>query len=265
MLLDVEGHELPDLIDTVERVPNIRCGRGEEVNQEGGVTVQWRTTACSTDKRRRIAVAASAARRYTGSVMTHHPEVFVLGGPNGAGKTTVAAALLPRKLQVDRFINADFIAKGLSPHAPETSAMEAGRSMLRRIRTLRDHGETFAFESTLASRSFVGFLRGCQRAGYIVHVIYVALESADLAVQRVKLRVERGGHDIPEAVVRRRYERSVNNLLQLYLPLADGWSVWDNSGDSFVSVAHRGENGEPSVVDPPRWRRLTKRGARNED
>ena len=193
--------------------------------------------------------------------MCTHPEVFVLAGPNGAGKTTVAELLLPRTLGVSRFVNADYIAKALSPYGPESSGIAAGRVMLARMREFLNRRETFAFESTLASRSFAPFLRNASAQGYVVHVIYVSLESADLALRRVRLRVERGGHDIPEATVRRRYRRRIMNLFQLYQPLADGWSVWDNSGDDLVPVArHRAGGGEPVVFDARRWALLSAQG-----
>lgn len=192
------------------------------------------------------------------------PEIFVLAGPNGAGKTTVAEHLLPDELEVAYFVNADFIAKALSPHASEASAFGAGRTMLRRIRELRDHRQTFGFETTLASRTFAPFLREAQQLGYIVHVIYVSLRSADLAVSRVRLRVLRGGHDIPEATIRRRYTRSLVNFFQLYVPLAEGWTVWDNSGRTPALVARGSASEITTVADRERWEQLSKQGMGDE-
>lgn len=189
-----------------------------------------------------------------------HPEVFVLAGPNGAGKSTVAGVLLPVELRVSDFVNADFIAQALTPHAPETSAMEAGRMMLRRIRELRDARRTFAFESTLASRTFGPFLRDAQQLGYLVHIVYVSLRNADLAARRVRLRVSRGGHDIPEETVRRRFGRSLRNLFEIYLPLADGWSVWDNSGRAPLLVARGGAGQTTTIIEHEPWERLSKQG-----
>ena len=142
------------------------------------------------------------------------PEVFVLAGPNGAGKTTVAKLLLPETLGVQNFVNADFVAQGLSPHSPETSAFDAGRVMLRRLRQLRGEGATFAFETTLASRSFAPFLRDAKQQGYLMHLVFVFLTNEDLAVHRVRLRVERGGHNVPEDTIRRRYRRGLANSFE---------------------------------------------------
>jgi len=191
---------------------------------------------------------------------SEHPEIFVLGGPNGAGKTSVAKRILPDS-DVLAFINADFIARGISPHSPESTAFEAGRLMLKRLRELRGARETFGFETTLASRTFATFLREAQASGYLVHVIYACLSDPDLAVHRVRLRVLRGGHDIPEETVRRRYARSLTNFFQLYRPLADGWSVWDNSGRTLLPLARGTTSGETIVLDPVRWARVKEQGA----
>lgn len=193
---------------------------------------------------------------------TKQPEIFVLGGPNGAGKSTVADVLLPDALGVTEFVNADLIAKGLSPHSPDASAIQAGRMMLTRIRALRDERKTFGFETTLASKTFAPFLRDAQQLGYVVHLVYVALRNPDLAVNRVRLRVSRGGHHIPEETVRRRYTRSLSNFFQLYRPLAEGWAMWDNSEKTPVLVA-RGAAGEPTdVADAECWEQMTTQGGK---
>lgn len=184
------------------------------------------------------------------------PEIFVLAGPNGAGKTTVADLLLPESIGARSFVNADFIAKGMSPRDPELSAFAAGRIMIDRLRELRAREDSFAFESTLASRTFAPFLREARAAGYAIHIFYVSLVNADLAVRRVQLRVERGGHAIPEDTVRRRYGRSLQNFFRLYRPLADSWLVTDNSGEQLVDLASSRNGGEPSVLDEVRWGRL---------
>jgi len=121
------------------------------------------------------------------------PQIIVLGGPNGAGKTTVAQVLLPESLSVRHFVNADLIAKGLSPFNPESTVIESGRLMLDRVHRLRNRRETFAFESTLASRSWVPFLKESKEMGYLVHVIYIWLSSPELAIARVEERVKSGG------------------------------------------------------------------------
>ena len=140
------------------------------------------------------------------------PSVYIIGGPNGAGKTTLAQTLLPEYLRVADFVNADQIAGGLSAYDPESVAIEAGRAMLRRIHELADAGRDFAFETTLASRFFVGFFNGLRKQGYSVTLIYVWLRSVNLALRRVRHRVELGGHDVPREVVERRYEQGLGLL-----------------------------------------------------
>lgn len=161
--------------------------------------------------------------------MKHAPQVVVLGGPNGAGKSTIAPELLRNALGLKEFVNADQIASGLSAFNTEAVAFEAGRIMLRRVHELARDRSNFAFESTLASRSFHPFLLKLKEDGYRVVIFYVALMSPELAVARVKHRVRMGGHDVPEEIVRRRFRRSLMNLFELYLPVADRWRVFDNS------------------------------------
>ena len=165
------------------------------------------------------------------------PALVILAGPNGAGKTTCAAALLPVDLHIRRFVNADTIAIGLSAFAPETAAIQAGRVMLDRLAELARERQSFAFETTLASRSFAPFLRRLNEDGYRLHLISIWLRTPELAVQRVAARVSQGGHSVPESVVRRRYSRGLANFLQIYRPLADSWVLCDNSGDGPVVVA----------------------------
>jgi predicted ABC-type ATPase len=181
------------------------------------------------------------------------PEIFVLAGPNGAGKTTAAAVVLPERLGVDQFVNADLIARGLSPFAPDRMAFRAGRLMLERIHELRSRGESFGFETTLATRSYVRFLEDARASGYIVELVYLWLSSTDLALRRVRARVAQGGHDVPPSVIERRYHRGLRNLFALYLPLCNLWTIGDNSGDELITVAH-GRRGEAAtVVDAERW------------
>jgi predicted ABC-type ATPase len=157
------------------------------------------------------------------------PNLYVIGGANGSGKTTVSLSLLPTLLGVFEYVNADAIAAGLSPLNPEAMAMQSGRLMVKRIRALADAQSNFAFETTLAAKSFAPFLRECRTKGYTINLIYFWLRSPDLAVERVARRVASGGHSIPEADIRRRYERGLRNLFNLYLPLCDGWMIFDNS------------------------------------
>lgn len=153
------------------------------------------------------------------------------------------------------FVNADLIAAGLSPFRVESVALQSGRLMLERINKLRDSGVDFGFESTLASRSFVPFLRSCQACGYEVHLLYVWLESVELAIERVAHRVLDGGHNIPEDTIRRRYEASRRNFVELYSPLANSWEIYNNSLDEPSCVAQR-TNGETTVFDDVAWGNL---------
>ncbi len=185
------------------------------------------------------------------------PNVYLIGGPNGSGKTTIAKRLLPDFLGVIEYVNADEIAAGLSPFNPESVAILAGRLMLKRLATLKTQGVDFAFETTLAARNFARFLRDCQSSGYRVNLIYIWLQTPDLALERVRTRVASGGHNIPEEVVRRRYERGRINLTQLYLPLCDTWIVYDNSRDEPSLLAERPFNQQAIIYEPSIWQQIT--------
>ena len=182
-----------------------------------------------------------------------NPTVIVIGGTNGAGKTTSALRILPAYLNCVEFVNADAIATALSPFNPKASALEAGRLMLERLRLMASRKVSFAFESTLASRSFHNFLRGCKKQGYDIHIIYLWLRSVNLAEKRIRERVRAGGHDIPPEVISRRYKRGLDNFFTLYLPLADHWQFFDNSGTEPVLLA-KGEKGLREIVrDEKLW------------
>jgi predicted ABC-type ATPase len=186
------------------------------------------------------------------------PYVIVVAGPNGAGKSTTAPELLRDALEVAEFVNADTIAAGLSAFQPESVAITAGRIMLARMRQLAAARVTFAFETTLATRSLAPWLRGLKRDGYRIHVLFLWLRSSDLAVSRVMERVRIGGHDVPAEVVRRRYEKGLRNFFQTYLSLADGWQFFDNSLASGLRLIAAGTGGcTHDLADAGTWRRLT--------
>ncbi|MDX1920370.1 MAG: zeta toxin family protein [Candidatus Caenarcaniphilales bacterium] len=180
------------------------------------------------------------------------PKLFIIGGPNGAGKTTAALKILPDYLNCLEYVNADSIAAGLSPFNPSSVDMQSGRLMLGRINELLEEGSDFAFESTLASRSFVGLIERAKAKKYKINLIYFWLDSPELAIQRVKIRVKKGGHNIPEEVVKRRYERSRSNFYNLYLPLSDNWTVYDNSTNLPILVAE-GDLEEKLVLEKNIW------------
>lgn len=182
------------------------------------------------------------------------PSVIVLGGPNGAGKTTAAPQLLKGRLRVTEFVNADLIARGLSPFDPDGAAIPAAAIMLRRIRELAGRCTTFAFETTLSTRSLERWLSDLVNTGYRCRVAFLWLPHPDLAVARVRERVAAGGHDIPEDTVRRRYKRGIYNFLELYQPLAVDWRVYDNS--SFLQpriIATGVRNEKVRVADSNSW------------
>lgn len=187
----------------------------------------------------------------------NRPLVVVLAGPNGAGKSTSAGLILRDALTVSEFVNADSIAAGLSAFRPETVAVTAGRIMLARVSTLAAARIDFAFETTLASRTFAPRLEAMRQAGYEVHLAFLSLPSPDLAVARVAERVAMGGHDVAEPIVRRRFVAGLRNFFALYQPLADAWQVWDNSvlGGPRL-IASSSEKGAAIVQDPTAWHHL---------
>lgn len=184
------------------------------------------------------------------------PSIFVIAGPNGAGKTTVAMHVVPKTLGIAQFVNADLIARGISPFAPPSADLDAARVLLRRIRSLIDRCDTFAFETTLASRSYVPLLREAIASGYNVHIVYIWIDSVERALSRIAARVAEGGHDVPAETVRRRYHRSLRHLFDLYMPLATTWSLYDNSGSIVVVIADGGSSRELKVFDASRYERV---------
>lgn len=154
--------------------------------------------------------------------------VLMIAGPNGAGKTTTAMALLPM-LKIPEFVNADELARGLNPLNPDGQAVAAGKLMLKRIADLTAEGKNFAFETTASGLSHTKTIRACKAAGYEAELIYVWLESAEIAVERVAMRVKNGGHAIPEEVIKRRYNKGIHNLIHHYLPLFDNVTVANNT------------------------------------
>ena len=168
------------------------------------------------------------------------PHVVVIGGPNGAGKSTAAARLLRGPLAVEEFVDADVIARGLSASAPATVAIEAGRIMLRRLNALAQQRVSFAFETTLASRSYAAWLENLRAQGYQTDVLFLWLPSAELAIARVQDRVQGGGHFVPDDTVRRRYERGLRNFFQVYRHVATSWRLYNNSNRAGPRLIDRG-------------------------
>ena len=156
--------------------------------------------------------------------------IVIIAGPNGAGKTTFARDFLPQEANCPDFINADLIAAGLSPFRPETMALRAGRLMLLEIAERVRRGESFAFETTLSGLAYARAVPRWRAAGYHVKLIFLSLPNADMAVMRVAARVAQGGHNIPEAIIRRRFVAGWRNFQERYVQLVDAWNLYDNSG-----------------------------------
>ena len=174
--------------------------------------------------------------------------VYIIAGPNGAGKTTFAREFLPNYADCRNFINADLIAEGLSPFSPQSAAVRAGRLMLEEIRLSAQRRIDFGFETTLSGRSHLNLVRRLKKRGYGVHFFYLWIPSVELALSRIRERVSRGGHDVPEPVVRRRFERSIRNFLTIYRLLASRWIVFDNSEISLSVIASQ-EEGKLLVIN----------------
>ena len=169
------------------------------------------------------------------------PNLYIIAGCNGAGKTTASFTVLPEILDCKEFVNADEIAKGLSPFQPEKAALEAGRIMLKRIRELMADQVDFAFETTLSTRSYVSLVKQAQAIGYRVSLLFFWLDSISTAKERVKHRVLQGGHNIPEEVIERRYVRGIQNLTRLYIPIVDYWIIFDNTQNPMLVAEGVGE------------------------
>ena len=185
--------------------------------------------------------------------------LYVIAGCNGAGKTTASFTVLPEMLNCREFVNADEIAAGISPFNPEGVAIQAGRLMIDRIIQLLKDGETFAFETTLANRSYVKLIQQAKKRGYFVTLLFFSLSSAEQAQRRVAQRVSMGGHNIPSDVIVRRYEAGLQNLFQLYMPICDYWTLYDNSNCPAVRIASGFGTERIEVFDKERYQTLFKK------
>ncbi len=185
------------------------------------------------------------------------PTAIVLAGINGAGKTTASRALLADTLGLMTFVNADVIAQGLSGFDPESAAFEASRIMLERLHALTEQRADFAFETTLAARSYAGWLRSLVASGYEAHLYYFWLPSPELAIERVAARVRNGGHHIPDDTVRRRYGLSIRNLFSLYIPVVTRWAVYDNFGQFPRPIADGSVGTVDAIHDASTWDKIT--------
>ena len=179
-------------------------------------------------------------------------KIYIIAGPNGAGKTTASYTFLPEILGCKEFINADEIAKGLSPFNTESVAFRAGRLMLERIKDLITKGETFSFETTLSTKSYYALIKKAKYSGYRVSLLFFYLNSKKIAIKRVKNRVDEGGHDIPKKVIERRFDNGLRNLINRYIPIVDSWVLIDNSNEDFEFIAS-GLGNNVYISNPDKW------------
>ena len=175
--------------------------------------------------------------------------LYIISGCNGAGKTTASYTVLPEILNCREFVNADEIARGLSPFNPGSVAIEAGKLMLQRIEEWLTRNETFSIETTLATRSYVNLVKQAQEQGYSVRLLFFWLSTPELAVKRVAERVSKGGHDIPQDIIRRRYVAGINNLFKLFMPIVNYWAIFDNSETPRRKVAIGGKDTQTEIVN----------------
>ncbi len=184
------------------------------------------------------------------------PQVIMISGPNGSGKTTSAPALLQDAININDFVNADTIAQGLSAFQPEKAAIQAGRIMLKRIEELSIAEANFAFETTLASRIFAPKIQILKKQGYQFHLIFLWLNSPEIAIMRVRERIMMGGHSVPEETIRRRYNSGLKNFFALYKPLADSWQLYDNSNSALDLIADENNKGQLTIKKTNVWTHL---------
>jgi len=183
------------------------------------------------------------------------PRLFIISGCNGSGKTTASYTLLPEMLECAQFVNSDEFAKGLSPFDPQAASVMAGRYMLRKIQYLFERREDFCIETTLATRSLMRMISEARENGYTTTIIYMWLNSPDLAVQRVRARVEAGGHDIEEKIIRRRYRMGLEYFFNEYIKICDRWILADNSTYPFTVIAE-GNAADTVIRDKEKYERI---------
>jgi predicted ABC-type ATPase len=188
-----------------------------------------------------------------------HPNVVIMAGPNGAGKSTLAEPLLAGELGIRHYVNADTLARGLSAFNWDEMAVKAGKIMLEHLHDLAEKRMNFAFETTLASRTFAPWIAKLKANGYRLHLFYVWVPSADVSVARVRKRVLLGGHDVPEDTIRRRYQRGLNNFFHLYKSLAEGWEFYENDKSERPRLIAIGNGTMELVEDEQLWEQIKSR------
>jgi predicted ABC-type ATPase len=182
--------------------------------------------------------------------------LYIVAGCNGAGKTTASFTILPEIIECKEFVNADEIAKGLSPFQPEKVAFESGRIMLKRITELLFDNQSFAFETTLSTKSYKSKIIEAKEKGYTVTLLFFWLQNVELAKARVKMRVSEGGHNIEPEIIERRYFRGIKNLFKIYLPIVDGAIIFDNSNGKHELLAEKTVDGQLNIIDSIKFNEL---------
>ena len=184
------------------------------------------------------------------------PNLYIISGCNGAGKTTASYTILPEMLDCKEFVNADEIARGISPFKPESVSIQAGKIMIERMDNLMSNGTDFAIETTLATRIYAKIIKYAQERGYRVTLLFFWLSMPNLAVERVKMRVASGGHNIEEKTIRRRYDIGIKHLISLYIPLCEYWMVINNSSIPQELIAEGGSNMETKIYNKTTYNKI---------
>lgn len=184
------------------------------------------------------------------------PDLYIIAGPNGAGKTTASMTILPEVLQIKEFINADAIAAGISPFNVESVSFQAGRIMLERIDQLINERKSFAFETTLSTRTYLELIKNAKAKGYTITLLLFWLKNQELAQLRVATRVKQGGHNIPPEVIERRYTRGINNLFNHFIHLCNVWTIFDNSNTYPELIAKGLSSQEIEIVNENSFQQL---------
>jgi predicted ABC-type ATPase len=188
--------------------------------------------------------------------LVNEKNLYIIAGCNGAGKTTASYTILPEIIDCKEFVNADEIAKGLSPFQPEKVSFEAGRIMLNRISDLLRENQSFAFETTLSTKSYKNKLLQAKKQGYTTILLFFWLNNIELAKERVKSRVREGGHNIPDDVIERRYSKGIINLFDIYLDIVDGVMIFDNSYGNHELIAEKIETENISILNNEKFNQL---------
>lgn len=183
-------------------------------------------------------------------------DLYIIAGCNGAGKTTASYTILPEIIECKEFVNADEIARGLSPFQPEKVSLEAGRIMLNRINELLEENKSFAFETTLSAKSYRKEILKAKKQGYTVTLFFFWLNNTELAKERVKIRVNEGGHNIPNEIIERRYLRGIKNLFNIYIKIVDGTLIFDNSYGRHELIAQKIEQERILIFDKEKFDQL---------